>query len=142
MCVGYLDPRDNDDVFTDDGWFRTGDLATFDHGQIEIVGRTKDVVIRGGENISTAEVEDVLEAHPVVRHAVAVGYPDELMGERLAAFVVADTNFDLDDARAWFAERGVAKFKTPERISWYAELPLLATGKPDRAALRRAVVPG
>ncbi len=99
-------------------------------------------MIRGGENISTAEVEDVLEAHPVVRHAVAVGYPDELMGERLAAFVVTDTNFDLDDARAWFAERGIAKFKTPERILVVPELPLLATGKPDRAALRRAVVPG
>jgi cyclohexanecarboxylate-CoA ligase len=142
VCVGYLDPRDNEDVFTEDGWFRTGDLATFDHGQIEIVGRTKDVVIRGGENISTAEIEDVLEAHPAVRHAVAVGYADELMGERLAAFVVSDTDFDLDDARAWFAERGIAKFKTPERILVVPELPLLATGKPDRAALRRAVVPG
>ena len=59
-------------------------------GVVEIVGRLKDVIIRGGENIAAAEVEDVLEAHPAVRHAVAVGYPDELMGERVAAFVEAD----------------------------------------------------
>ena len=110
--------------------------------RIEIVGRTKDVIIRGGENISTAEVEAVLEAHPAIRQAVAVGYPDPLMGERVAAFVVTDDAFDVDAARAWFAERGVAKYKTPERIVVVASVPLLATGKPDRAALRRSVVPG
>ena len=117
VCVGYLDPYDNVDAFTTDGWFRTGDLATADDaGRIDIVGRTKDVIIRGGENISTAEIEAALEAHPVIRQAVAVGYPDALMGERVAAFVVADGPFDLDAARAWFAERGVAKYKTPERV--------------------------
>ena len=110
--------------------------------RIEIVGRTKDVIIRGGENISTADVEAVLEAHPAIRQAVAVGYPDPLMGERVAAFVVTDDAFDVDAARAWFAARGVAKYKTPERIVVVASVPLLATGKPDRAALRRSVVPG
>jgi non-ribosomal peptide synthetase component E (peptide arylation enzyme) len=121
---------------------RTGDLSTIDGGRIEIVGRTKDVIIRGGENISTAEIESVLEAHPAVRHAVAVGYPDPLMGERVAAVVVTDSTLDLETVRAWFADRGVARFKTPERVLVVAELPLLATGKPDRVALRRAVVPG
>jgi len=142
VCVGYLDPADNEDAFTADGWFRTGDLATLDADRIEIVGRTKDVIIRGGENISTADVEAVLEAHPAIRQAVAVGYPDPLMGERVAAFVVTDDAFDVDAARAWFATRGVAKYKTPERIVVVASVPLLATGKPDRAALRRSVVPG
>jgi cyclohexanecarboxylate-CoA ligase len=143
VCVGYLDPADNEEAFVADGWFRTGDLSAMDDsGRIEIVGRTKDVIIRGGENISTAEIESVLEAHPAVRHAVAVGYPDPLMGERVAVVVVTDSTFDLEAARAWFAERGVAKFKTPERVLVVAELPLLATGKPDRVALRRAVVPG
>jgi cyclohexanecarboxylate-CoA ligase len=141
-CVGYVDASDNADAFTDDGWFRTGDLATIDDGVIEIVGRIKDVIIRGGENISTAEVEAVLEAHASVRHAIAVGYPDELMGERVAAFVVSDGAFDVEDARQWFAARGVATFKTPERVFVVDELPLLASGKPDRVALRRAVVPG
>jgi acyl-CoA synthetase (AMP-forming)/AMP-acid ligase II len=142
VCVGYLDPAQTAEAFTTDGWFRTGDLAAVDgDGAIEIVGRLKDVIIRGGENISTAEVEQVLEAHPGVRHAVAVGEPDELMGERVVAFVESTSDFDLDTCRAWFGERGVAKFKTPERIVLVAALPLLPTGKPDRAALRARVTP-
>jgi len=99
------------------------------------------VIIRGGENISSAEVEAVLEAHRTVRQAVAVGYPDELMGERVAAFVVSDAPFGVETAREWFAAQGIATYKTPEHIFVVDELPLLATGKPDRAALRRAIVP-
>ena len=99
------------------GWFATGDLATIDdRGWLTIVGRKKDVIIRGGENIAAAEVEDVLVAHPTIREAVAVGYPDEQLGERVCAFVVSDGPFDLEQCRAWFAERGVARFKTPERV--------------------------
>jgi cyclohexanecarboxylate-CoA ligase len=137
LFAGYLDSKQNDTAFTPDGWFRTGDLATIDGtGTVEIVGRLDDVIIRGGENISTAEVEAALEAHPDVRHAVVVGEPDELMGERVCAFVVADAPFDLETCRAWFAERGVARFKTPERVVAVDAIPLLATGKPDRDALR------
>ncbi len=140
VCAGYLDAAQTAEAFTADGWFRTGDLATIDAaGTIEIVGRLKDVIIRGGENISTAEIEQVLEAHPDVRHAVAVGEADPLMGERVVAFVEGSRTFDLDACRAWFAERGVARFKTPERVVMVDELPLLATGKPDRAALRARV---
>ena len=74
VCVGYLDAEQNTDAFDADGWFRTGDLATLDTGGwLNIVGRLKDVIIRGGENISTAEVEHELEAHPDVRQAVVVG---------------------------------------------------------------------
>ena len=80
------------------GWFRTGDLATVDaDGWLTIVGRMKDVIIRGGENIAAAEVEGVLEAHPAVREAVAVGYPDDRLGERVCVFVVSDGPFDLED---------------------------------------------
>ena len=140
VCVGYLDPAQTAEAFTADGWFRTGDLAAIDaSGAIEIVGRLKDVIIRGGENISTAEVEQVLEAHPDVRHAVAVGEPDALMGERVVAFVEGAPGFDLDACRAWFGERGVARFKTPERVVVVDALPLLPTGKPDRAALKARV---
>ncbi len=137
VCVGYLDATQNDDAFDAEGWFRTGDLATLDDsGWLTIVGRLKDVIIRGGENISTAEVEHELEAHPDVRQAVVVGSPDPLMGERVAAFVVAAPTFDVDAARAWFSSRGVARFKTPERVEVVDALPTLATGKPDRDALR------
>jgi cyclohexanecarboxylate-CoA ligase len=144
VCVGYLDAAQNAEAFTADGWFRTGDLAAFDaDGAIDIVGRLKDVIIRGGENISTAEVENVLEAHPDVRHAVAVGAADPVMGERVVAFVEGAAGFDLEMCRAWFVEQGVAKFKTPERVVVVDALPLLPTGKPDRTALRaRAADPG
>jgi cyclohexanecarboxylate-CoA ligase len=125
------------------GWFRTGDLATVDGGGwLTIVGRLKDVIIRGGENIAAAEVEAALEAHPAVRQAVAVGMPDDRMGERVCAFVIADQPIDVALVQAWFAERGVTRFKTPERVVQLDELPLLAAGKPDRAALRaRAASP-
>ncbi|MGZ8764156.1 MAG: AMP-binding enzyme, partial [Acidimicrobiia bacterium] len=81
-------------------------------------------------------VEHELEAHPRVRQAVAVGYPDPVLGERVCAFVVGDRSFTLEVARAWFAERGVTRFKTPERVVQLDTLPSLAAGKPDRAALR------
>ncbi len=144
VCVGYLDAAQTAEAFTADGWFRTGDLAEIDPttSAIEIVGRLKDVIIRGGENIGAAEVEQVLEAHPDVRHAVAVGEPDRLMGERVVAFVEGAPTFDLDACRAWFVEQGVAKFKTPERVVMLDTLPLLATGKPDRAALKDRVARG
>jgi acyl-CoA synthetase (AMP-forming)/AMP-acid ligase II len=141
VCVGYLDAAQNADAFDADGWFRTGDLATLDgDGWLTIVGRLKDVIIRGGENISTAEVEHELEAHPDVRHAVVVGYPDDLMGERVAAFVVGSASFDVEAARVWFESRGVARFKTPERVIVVDALPTLPTGKPDRDALRSRLV--
>ncbi len=138
MFAGYVSPIQTADVIAPGGWFRTGDLATVDaEGWLCIVGRLKDVIIRGGENISASEVEAALEAHPGIRQAVAVGYPDPLMGERVAAFVVATSPFDLDECRRWFAERGVAKFKTPERVEQLTQLPLLGSGKPDRAQLQR-----
>jgi len=139
LFVGYSDPARNADALTDDDWFRTGDVATIDDdGWLRIVGRIKDIIIRGGENISAAEVESHLEAHPAVRQAVAVGFPDERLGERVCAFVVADGDFDLAESRRWFEERGATKFTWPERIELLDELPvLLSSGKADRATLRR-----
>jgi cyclohexanecarboxylate-CoA ligase len=136
VCAGYGDAEDTRAAFRR-GWLRTGDLARVDaHGWLTIVGRIRDVIIRGGENIAAAEVEAVLEAHPHVRQAVAVGYPDDIMGERVAAFVVASEPFGLDECRSWFAERGVARFKTPERVLVVSDLPVLPAGKVDRSALR------
>jgi cyclohexanecarboxylate-CoA ligase len=142
VCCGYLDPAQTAEAFDREGWFHTGDLATLDDGWLTIVGRIKDVIIRGGENISAAEVENVLEAHDAVAQAVVVGYPDDLMGERVCAFVVTSSPFDLATCREWFAQQEVAKFKTPERVEVVDNFPLLVTGKPDRAALRtRAAAP-
>jgi acyl-CoA synthetase (AMP-forming)/AMP-acid ligase II len=145
LFAGYDDPAATRAAFAEGGWFRTGDLATLDgDGWLTIVGRLKDVIIRGGENISAAEVEGVLEAHPDVRQAVAVGYPDPRLTERVCAFVVGSTGrpFGLDECRRWFADRGVAKFTWPERVVQVPSLPLLSSGKPDRAALRRLAANG
>lgn len=136
LFVGYADAEQTRAAISR-GWFRTGDLATVDEdGWLTIVGRIKDVIIRGGENISAGEVEAVLERHPDVRQAVAVGYPDDRLGERVCAFVVASRPFDLDTCRDWFERSGVARYKTPERVIQLDELPLLAAGKADRGALR------
>jgi acyl-CoA synthetase (AMP-forming)/AMP-acid ligase II len=137
LFVGYADADQTRDALSR-GWFRTGDLARVDgDGWLTIIGRMKDVIIRGGENISAGEVEGALEAHPSIKQAVAVGYPDERLGERVCAFVVATQPFDSDDCRRWFEQRGLARFKTPERVVRVDELPVLAAGKPDRAALQR-----
>jgi cyclohexanecarboxylate-CoA ligase len=136
LFVGYSD-REQTRAAVERGWFRTGDLATVDpDGWLTVVGRIKDVIIRGGENISAGEVERVLERHPDIRQAVAVGYPDDRLGERVCAFIVASAPFDLEACRAWFEQSRIARYKTPERVVRVEELPLLAAGKPDRGALR------
>jgi cyclohexanecarboxylate-CoA ligase len=144
LFVGYDDPDATAAAFVGEGWFRTGDLATIDDaGWLTIVGRLKDVIIRGGENIATAAIESTLEAHPAVREAVVVGEPDDRLGERVCAFVVlagSDEPFDLAACRAWFAEHGATRFTWPERVEIIDALPLLASGKPDKAALRARLV--
>ena len=135
LARGYLDPQDTAEAFVD-GWFRTGDLATLEDGWVTISGRLGDRIIRSGENIAAAEVEQHLEAHPAVLQAAAVAEPDERLGERVAAFVVAPEGFDLETCRAWFAHRGAARYITPERIEVVAELPVLPSGKVDRNKLQ------
>lgn len=139
LFVGYADPvATSSAVASPGGWFRTGDVGVVDEtGWLQVVGRLSDIVIRAGENISSSEVEAVLEAHPAVRHAVAVGVPDAVLGERLAAFVESTEPFDLSCCREWFERRGVTRFKTPEIVVRLESLPHLATGKADRAALRK-----
>ena len=139
LFAGYADP-DQTSASMHRGWFRTGDLATLDeHGWLTIVGRIKELIIRGGENIVPAEVERVLESHPSIDQAVVVGYPDERLGERVAACVLATGPFDLDACRSWFVDQGIARFKTPELVLQLEAFPLLSLGKPDRGALRVAV---
>jgi cyclohexanecarboxylate-CoA ligase len=119
------------------GWFRSGDLGVMDaEGWLAITGRIKELIIRGGENISSAEVERALELHPGIRQAVVVGRPDARWGERVVAFVVGSADIDTAECGRWFAEHGVARFKTPEVVVHIDQVPLLAAGKPDRAALK------
>jgi cyclohexanecarboxylate-CoA ligase len=136
LFVGYGDESQTREAVRR-GWFATGDLGTLDaDGWLTIVGRCKDVIIRAGENIASAEVERLLELHPGVRQAVVVGCPDDRMGERVAAFVVGDGRLDVQACQQWFSDQGVARFKTPELVVNVDEIPLLGMGKPDRTALQ------
>ena len=134
LARGYLDPDHTADAFVD-GWFRTGDLAIIEDGWVTVTGRLGDRIIRSGENVSAAEVEQHLEAHPAVLQATVVGEPDDRLGERVAAFVVAPTGFSLAECRAWFSQRGAARFIIPERLEVLEALPVLASGKVDRMKL-------
>ncbi|MFJ9829493.1 class I adenylate-forming enzyme family protein [Streptomyces sp. NPDC101160] len=130
---------------TPEGWVRTGDLGYLDgDGILHVVGRLKDVVIRGGANISPAEVERELAGHPAVRDVVCVGVPDPLMGERLSACVVARGGLQPtpDDLGTYLTAHGLDRHKHPEYVLFLDELPLTAAGKPDRAALRRRAAGG
>jgi acyl-CoA synthetase (AMP-forming)/AMP-acid ligase II len=139
LFAGYASPELTRGVIAEPGgWYRSGDLGSLDdEGWLRVSGRLSDIIIRAGENISASEVEAVLEAHPSVSHAVAVPVPDPQVGERVAAIVVTTGPFDLEACRAWFAERGITRFKTPELVVGLDSLPTLPAGKPDRAALKK-----
>ncbi|MCB1015657.1 MAG: AMP-binding protein [Acidimicrobiales bacterium] len=139
LFEGYLDAGDDAGAFTPDGWFRTGDLATLEDGWLTVVGRTKDVIIRAGENVDPAEVAGALESHPAVRQAVVLGEPDDRLGERVVAVLVADEPLDREAARDWMVAQGLARFKAPDRVVVVDVLPLLPAGKPDKAAIERLV---
>jgi cyclohexanecarboxylate-CoA ligase len=142
LFAGYVEAADTAGS-VHRGWFRSGDLGVLDaEGWLRITGRIKELIIRGGENISSAEVERALELHPGVSQAVVVGRPDDRLGERVAAFVVGPGPIDVEECRRWFAELGVARFKTPEFVMTLDRLPLLAAGKPDREALRALAADG
>jgi acyl-CoA synthetase (AMP-forming)/AMP-acid ligase II len=139
LFVGYTDPRLDTDSFLPGGWFRTGDIGRFDaDGYLTITDRKKDVIIRGGENIASKEVEDLLMLHPAVVDAAVVGQHDERYGERVAAFVQfrSGQSLDLDEVRRHFAAIGVAKHKTPEFLLPIDELPRTPSGKVRKVDLR------
>nr|WP_281365515.1 hypothetical protein [Nocardioides panzhihuensis] len=103
-----------------------------------VTDRLKDIILRGGENISSKEVEDTLARHPRVGEVAAVGSPDDRFGERVAVFVVLreGTTLDLDEIDAHFREAGVARHKTPEVVKVVTDLPRTASGKVQKFALR------
>jgi cyclohexanecarboxylate-CoA ligase len=139
MFLGYLDATLNESAFSDDGWFRTGDLASIDSdGYVTILGRIKDVIVRGGENISAKEVEDILFEHPNVSEIAVVGYPDPVMGQRMCAFVVpvVGSRPSRRDLMEFLDERGVARQKAPERVEILYALPKTPSGKVQKTKLR------
>jgi acyl-CoA synthetase (AMP-forming)/AMP-acid ligase II len=135
VTPGYLgNPEANAEAFVD-GWFRTGDLGSLDDdGYLRLQGRIKEMVIRGGENISPYEVEAALASHPAVREAACFGLPDEKYGEEVAAVVALEGEADADELIAHCRER-LAAFKTPKTLYIVEAIPKTATGKLQRQRL-------
>jgi cyclohexanecarboxylate-CoA ligase len=139
MFLGYLDASLDEAAFAPDGWFRTGDLGVVDgEGYLTIVGRKKDIIIRGGENLSVKEIEDTLFEHAAVHEVAVVGQPDPVLGERVCAFVVpaAGATPDLGDLADYLAARGLARQKFPERVVLVDALPKTPSGKTQKFRLR------
>jgi cyclohexanecarboxylate-CoA ligase len=137
--AGYRDASLDAEAFLPGGWFRTGDIGRFDaDGYLIITDRKKDIIIRGGENIASREVEDLLVLHPGIAEAAVCAAPDPLLGERVCAFVVPSpgAHIDLAVVRAHFAGLGVARHKAPERLETVTDLPRTPTGKVKKTDLR------
>lgn len=144
VFVGYLrEPKLTDQVLDDEGWFYSGDLCTMDaDGFIKITGRKKDIIIRGGENISSSEVENILLQHPNIREAGVIGMPDKRMGERTCAYVVLknmNKGLTLEEVKSLFIKLNVAKYKIPERIEICNSLPRTGSGKIRKYILREDI---
>ncbi|MEJ5976420.1 AMP-binding protein [Novosphingobium sp. PS1R-30] len=139
MMLGYADEAQTREAITSDGFFRTGDLGVrTPDGALTITGRKKDLIIRGGENISAKEIEDVLHLHPMVREAAVVAMPHARLGEGVCAYVIAqDGEVPLPAAlAAHVAASGLARQKIPERFELVADFPRTASGKVRKDQLR------
>ncbi|MET0132265.1 MAG: class I adenylate-forming enzyme family protein [Kibdelosporangium sp.] len=127
----------NERYRTADGWVRTGDLGVIDvDGYLTVAGRRKDIVIRGGVNISPAEVEQAIAAHPAVRDVACVGVPDRLLGERLCACIVSTQDMSLPELSEYLCAAGLARHKHPEHLLRLDALPLSPAGKVAKDVLR------
>jgi non-ribosomal peptide synthetase component E (peptide arylation enzyme) len=141
--LGYhKNPAANAELFTADGWFRTGDLGQFDGADnVKIVGRLKEMINRGGKKFFPREIEEILYTHPKILHAAIVGVPDPRLGERNCLCVVPrpGQTLTLDEVVGYLRD-GVATYKLPETIELFDELPFTPTGKIQRHVLVRRVL--
>ncbi|MBP0501636.1 medium-chain fatty-acid--CoA ligase [Escherichia coli] len=145
VFMGYFDePELTARALDEEGWYYSGDLCRMDEaGYIKITGRKKDIIVRGGENISSREVEDILLQHPEIHDACVVAMPDERLGERSCAYVVLKAphhSLSLEEVVAFFSRKRVAKYKYPEHIVVIEKLPRTASGKIQKFLLRKDIM--
>jgi acyl-CoA synthetase (AMP-forming)/AMP-acid ligase II len=141
--LGYhKNPAANAELFTADGWFRTGDLGQLDAaGNVNIVGRLKEMINRGGKKFFPREIEEILYTHPKILHAAIVGVPDPRLGERNCLCVIPRPGATIVlDEMVTFLEGSVATYKLPEQLEIFDEFPFTPTGKIQRHALTRQVL--
>ena len=138
---GYTDPRRTSECFDADGWYATGDVGIVDeHGFLSITDRKKDIIIRGGENISAQEVEELIVRIPGVAECAVVAAPDPRLGEHAAVFVRMLSGHDdppLDAVRAHLEAAGLARQKWPEEVRSVEEFPRTPSGKVQKYVLRQ-----
>ena len=144
LSRGYLDdPAANAELYTPDGWMLTGDIVRIDDdGYLTVVGRASDFIIRGGKNVSAAQVEHEVGSHPAVALVAAVAAPDELFGERVCAYVVlrpGHAALSLDELTAHLADREVSKEIWPEHLVVVDDLPRASGGKIAKGELREDI---
>lgn len=140
MMLGYADAAQTAEAITSDGYFRTGDLGVLSAGgAITITGRKKDLIIRGGENISAKEIEDVLHTHPAVKEASVVAMPHDRLGEGVCAYIILHGEADAAALAGHVALSGLAKQKIPERFEIVEDFPRTASGKVRKDMLRADV---
>ena len=145
VFMGYFDePELTARALDEEGWYYSGDLCRMDEaGYIKITGRKKDIIVRGGENISSREVEDILLQHPKIHDACVVAMPDERLGERSCAYVVLKAphhSLSLEDVVTFFSRKRVAKYKYPEHIVVIEKLPRTVSGKIQKFLLRKDIM--
>ena len=145
VFMGYFDePELTARALDEEGWYYSGDLCRMDEaGYIKITGRKKDIIVRGGKNISSREVEDILLQHPKIHDACVVAMPDERLGERSCAYVVLKAphhSLSLEEVVAFFSRKRVAKYKYPEHIVVIEKLPRTASGKIQKFLLRKDIM--
>ena len=141
--VGYWgNDEATNEVFNDDGWFKSGDLGYIEDGFVFIVDRVKDLVIRGGENIACIEVEAAIYQHPSVQEVAVFGIPEERLGETLCASICLKASSNLNEAELQvFLHDKIAAYKIPSMIKIdLIELPRVASGKFDKKELRKEFV--
>lgn len=141
LFMGYADPAHNAEAFTADGYFRTGDIGHVNGSALIITDRKKDLIIRGGENISAKEIEDALHHHPDISEAAVVAMPHARLGEGICAFLIVhgDALPAITELQHFLSDRGLARQKAPERIEILKELPRTASGKVRKDVLRSQI---